>query len=86
MTQNNLLTQAELQYLSTFLREELNMLQSSLEHDKTVVQYWWSKSDKDDLRTVYAFRELNLVKQWIRQEKKRYNKLQEIQRKLKKMM
>ena len=88
--QQNSFTREELQLLKTVLTDELNKLQGQKEISKSVIQHYWNLCDKDKekdagLNYIY-FLTMNAEKDYLRGLRKRYNKLAEIQRKIKKQL
>ena len=86
--QNNQFTREELQLLKTILTDELNELHEEKLKSKVVIQRHWNYCDKekDDGLNSFHFMALNAEKNFLRGLSKRYNKLAEIQRKIKKQL
>lgn len=87
--QNNF-NREELQLLKTVLTEELNKLQAEKEESKKIIQHHWNYCDKDKEKGAglnhFHFLTMNAEKDYLRGLRKRYNKLAEIQRKIKKQL
>ena len=88
--QQNSFSREDLQLLKTMLTEELNNLQTEKEESKKFIQYHWNYCDKDKEKDAglnhFHFLTMNAEKDYLRGLCKRYNKLAEIQRKIKKQL
>ena len=86
--QQNSFSREELQFLKTMLTEELNKLQGQKGNSKSVVQHHWNYcyKEKETRLNHFYFLALNAEKDYLRGLRKRYNKLAEIQRKIKKQL
>ena len=88
--QQNSFSRDELQLLKTILAEELNNLQTEKEESKKIIQHNWNYCDKDKEKDAglnhFHFLTMNAEKDYLRGLRKRYNKLAEIQRKIKKQL
>ena len=88
--QQNSFSREELQLLKTMLTEELNKLQTEKEESKKIIQHNWNYCDKDKEKDAglnhFHFLTMNTEKDYLRGLRKRYNKLAEIQRKIKKQL
>ena len=88
--QQNSLSREELQLLKTVLTDELNKLQGQKGNSKSVIQHHWNYCDKDKEEdngmNHFHFIAMNTEKDYLRGLCKRYNKLTEIQRKIKKQL
>lgn len=86
--QNNQFTREELQLLKTILTAELNELHEEKLKSKDIVRHNWDYCDKekDNRSSRFHFMALNAEKNFLRGLSKRYNKLAEIQCKIKKQL
>ena len=88
--QQNSFSREELQLLKITLTEELNKLQTEKEESKKIIQHNWNYCDKDKEKGAglnhFHFLTMNAEKDYLRGLRKRYNKLAEIQRKIKKQL
>ena len=85
--QQNSFSREELQLLKTVLTDEINKLQGKKKHSKYVIQYYWNYCDKEKQTSSNShFLAMNAEKDYLRGLRKRYNKLAEIQRKIKKQL
>lgn len=88
--QQNSFSREELQFLKTVLTDELNKLQGQKGNSKSVIQQNWNYCDKDKEKGAglnhFHFLTMNTEKDYLRGLRKRYNKLAEIQRKIKKQL
>ena len=88
--QQNSFSREEPQLLKITLTEELNKLQTEKEESKKLIQYHWNYCDKDKEKDAglnrFHFLAMNEEKDYLRGLRKRYNKLAEIQRKIKKQL
>lgn len=86
--QQNSFTREELQLLKTILTEELNDLEAEKSESKEIIQRNWNYCDKEKETSLnrFHFLTMNAEKDFLRGLHKRYNKLAEIQRKIKKQL
>ena len=80
------LTQQELQFLKTFFEDELHQQENQIRLNKIFASKYFSKCDAEKEETEHFFKCLNNEKDELRRLKKRYNKLAEIQRKIKRQI
>ena len=80
------LTQQELQFLKTFFEDELHQQENQIRLSKIFASKYLSKCDAEKEETEHFFKCLNNEKDELRRLKKRYNKLAEIQRKIKRQI
>ena len=80
------LTQQELQFLKKFFEEELQQLENQIRLSILFAIKYRSQCDVDKEGTEHFFKCLNNEKDELRRLKKRYNKLAEIQRKIKRQI
>ena len=80
------LTQQELQFLKTFFEDELYQQKNQIRLSKIFASKYFSLCDADKEGTEHFFKCLNNEKDELRRLKKRYNKLAEIQRKIKRQL
>ena len=80
------LPQQELQFLKTFFEDELHQQENQIRLNKIFASKYFSKCDAEKEETEHFFKCLNNEKDELRRLKKRYNKLAEIQRKIKRQI
>ena len=80
------LTQQELQFLKTFFEDELHQQENQIRLNKIFASKYFSQCDADKEGTEHFFKCLNNEKDELHRLKKRYNKLAEIQRKIKRQL
>ena len=80
------LTQQELQFLKKFFEEELQQLDNQIRLSILYAIKYRSQCDVGKGETTHFFKLLNNEKDEFRKLKKRYNKLAEIQRKIKRQL
>lgn len=80
------LTQQELQFLKTFFEDELHRQENQIRLSKIFASKYFKSCDVDKEETEHFFKCLNNEKDELRKLKKRYNKLAEIQRKIKRQI
>ena len=85
-TMENNLTQQELQFLKKFFEEELQQLEDQIRLSILYAIKYRTQCDVDKEDTTHFFKLLNHEKDEFRKLKKRYNKLAEIQRKIKRQL
>lgn len=80
----NKLTQSELQFMSNVLAIILNRSSEALEVFKDTLAEQWNYCDKTDPETLDYYKGYLKMLGWYKKDKAKVNKLQEIQRKIKK--
>lgn len=79
-------TQSELQFLKTFLAEELKFLDTFKENFKSDIDWYWDGSEKGTVKGESCFKCLNRAKNNLRKEKIKQKKLIAIQQKIKALL